>query len=280
MGALIVGVVFYFFLTGWGIATGIGLLRLKAWARVSVLVFSGFCLVTAVFAGVAISLIGPVIPQPPSAPPFSSVRNVILAMMAVPGMIAIWWLVYFNVKSVREQFEEYPTTGHYSRTDGSAGTLFLKPHPPLSIVLVAWMYLVALPGLVLVLFRDCPFILFGAVIRGPAAKGAYLLYLPVVLYVGIGLLKLKPAARILAIALSVLHLVNGALFVLLPGLEGRIATLLEHTGVPLPPQLTAGVLVPLVRVGLISGLGLSVAILWVLVTRKGAFTEARAAAQT
>jgi hypothetical protein len=67
-------------------------------------------------------------------------------------------------------------------------------------------------------------------------------------------------------------MLNSALFVMLPGLEDRMKELLDSTGAALPPQLTANMLVPLARMGLIVGLGLSVAVLWILVTRKSAFT--------
>jgi hypothetical protein len=276
IGSLFIAVGFYFALAAWGITSGVGLLKLKAWARMSVLVFSGFCAFAVISVAIVLFVIGPIIPQTPGAPPFSAVRNIMLGVITAPLLIAIWWLVYFNLKSVREQFEEYPTTGHYSRTDGSAQTLFLKPHPPLSIVLIACVYLFAVPGLLMMPFRNYPVLLLGVLVHGMAAKTIYVLCLPIALYVGIGLLKLKPPARILAMALCVFHLVNSIAFALLPGLEERISELLGSSGVVLPAELTTGVLVPLIRFGLIAGLGLSAAIFWILVTRKSAFEAAAA----
>jgi len=278
MGSLIIAVVFYFLLAGWGTATGVGLLKLKAWARMSLLVFSGFCTFTMIFAAIGIALIGPFLPQTPGAPPFAVVRGLLIAMIAVPLLIAVWWLVYFNREGVKGQFEEYATTGHYSRTDGSAQTLFLKPHPPLSIVLIGCMYLFSVPGLLLMPFRSQPAFLMGLIIHGAAAKVIYLLYLAAALYVGIGLLKLKPPARILAMALCAFHSVNSLAFALLPGLEERITDLLGSAGVVLPPQLAAGIMTQLIRIGAIAGLGLTALILWVLVTRKNVFEAAAARA--
>ena len=267
---------FYLGLAAWGIVTGVGLLKLKAWARASILVFSVLMIVTFGMGAVSLLFISKLMPAMPGGRASLTILGIVTATMAIPVLIAVWWLVLFNLKSVRAQFDEYPTTGQYAQMDGSARTLFLQPHPPLSIVLIGWMYLLAVPGLVTVLFIDCPVMLLGMLVRGPVAKAIFLLYLPVTLYVGIGLLKLKPPARIVAIVLSVLHMLNSALFVMLPGLEDRMKELLDSTGAALPPQLTANMLVPLARMGLIVGLGLSVAVLWILVTRKSAFTASAA----
>jgi hypothetical protein len=181
---------------------------------------------------------------------------------------------------VRAQFEEYPTTGHYSRMDGSAKTLFLEPHPPLSIVLIGSMYLLTAASALPVLLRSFPVVVLGEVVQGPAAKAVYLLSEIAALYAGLGLLKLKSPARVLAIALSVLHMLNSALFVLRPGLGDRMIKLLEGTGVKFPPEFAiqklVEVMMPVLYVGLVAGLTFSGVIVWILVTRKDRFTAAAA----
>lgn len=268
----------YLALTAWGLATGFGLLKRKAWARASVLVFGGLLVSIAVFGSLGMLLVSEIIPRLPGGPPVSAMRTTALVVLAVPGVIGAWWLVYFNLRRVRRGFEEYAVTGYYARDVAAARTLFLKPHPPLSITLIAWMYLAALPFLVWVLFHDFPVILAGRVVVGPAAKVMYWLYLPLIPYVGIGLLKLKHGARILAIVLTVLHLVNSVCFVLLPGLEERTERTLGSVGVVLPPQLTVGMMLPLIHFGLVVGVGFSLLILWLLITRRSAFNGAAARA--
>jgi len=107
------------------------------------------------------------------------------------------------------------------------------------------------------------------------------LSLPLALYVGIGLLRLKPPARVLAIALSALHMLNSLLFVLRPGLEERMMTILGSARLKLGPSMNleafVRMIVPLLWLGLAVGLVMSSVILWVLVTRKGAFTRPAAA---
>lgn len=281
---LVSGIVFavglYSVLAAVGVTTGIGLLRLKAWGRVLVLILSAFFLLGSLFAVVGILVIGPAMPHQAGGPAFATVRNVVLAMTAVPALLSIWWLIYFNRKSVRDQFDEYPVTGEHSHPD-EARTLFLKPHPPLSIVLIGSMYLFAAFATLPTLAHDYPVVVFGTLVFGPVAKAFYVLSLPLALYVGIGLLRLKPPARVLAIALSALHMLNSLLFVLRPGLEERMMTILGSARLKLGPSMNleafVRMIVPLLWLGLAVGLVMSSVILWVLVTRKGAFTRPAAA---
>ena len=271
-GALAIAVVIYLCLSIWGIATGIGLLRLRAWARASVLVFGGLMVLTAVSGAIGISVVGPLMPSRPGAPPFSAVRNMVLAIMAVPAVVGVWWLIYFNLGSVREQFAEYATMGHYAAQDGSAQTLFLRPQRPIGVTLIAFLYLMALPILVVASFRPYSAALFGALITGSAARAIYWLYAVVCLYVGIGLLKLHPPARLLAIGLSIFHLASQAWFLLLPDSTLRMEQLMDSLPVPLPPPLTVAKLMPLVKFGMVFGFLFAFVVLWVLIRSKDAFS--------
>ncbi len=258
---------------GWGIATGAGLLRLKAWARASILVFSGLMLAGCGMGSVAMFLLPLRGREVPGGPPAAMVREVAIAVLAVPMLIAVWWLVYFNLATVKKQFEEYATTGEYSRDDGSAKTLFLKPHRPLSITLIALMYLVSAPFLLIAPFTDYPLVLFGYVITGSAARVLYLLYLPVIVYAGVGLLKLKEPARLVAIALSVVHFVSTLCFAALPGLEERLKVLFDLLRVELPPPMTVSSLVAFTRFACCFGLAFSLVLIWLLVTRRTVFVK-------
>lgn len=246
----------------WGFATGIGLLRLRAWARASILVIGGLLLVGMGFGAVAIALLSKVLPAVPGP---------LVVILGLPAVIGGWWIVHFNLSGVRKQFEQYPTTGHYSLVDGSARTLFLKPQPPLSIILIACIFLAGVPSVVVAFLFGFPAVVLGFVIEELGGKLLYSLYLPAILYTGFGLLKLKPAARFLAIALTLLHMANNTFFVLLPGLEERLTDILGRIGVVLPGPLTLAMLLPLVRMGFVVGLSASLVVLWFLVTQRSAF---------
>jgi len=79
-----------------GIVTGVGLLRLKNWARISALVWSG---ITVFFAGFAL-LLSLIIPMPPprNAPDFTIylVRAALFLIYGLPCGIGTWWLVLFT----------------------------------------------------------------------------------------------------------------------------------------------------------------------------------------
>jgi len=270
-----IALVLYSALSAWGIATGIGVLKLRPWARASVLVFGALMLFTSIFSVLGLALIGPMLPVRAGSPPPAAVWRVLLGVMAIPALVGAWWLVYFNLRSVREQFAEYATTGHYSATDGSAKTLFLGPQRPISITLIALLYLMGVPGLMLAPLRGFPVVLFGVVIYGAAARAIYLIYLPVCIYAGIGLLKLKPPARLLAIGLSVLHLLSGICSVFLPGSEERMEAVLAGMHLALPGVLPLSTLWPLIRIASVVGFLISLVILWALVRAHEAFIPSR-----
>ena len=272
-GTMIGMSLFYFGFAAWGIATGVGLLKRKAWARASILVFSGLMLFGFGMGSVALFLLPPLVRDIPGGARGGMAREIALAIMAVPTLIAVWWLVYFNLAGVKKQFEEYATTGEYSREDGSAKTLFLKRHPPLSITLIALMYLLGAPFLLIAPFTDYPLLLFGFVITGNAARALYLLYLPLTVYVGVGLLKLKETARLVAIAISAVHFVSTLCFAVLPGQEERLKTLFELLHVELPPPLTVASLMPIIRFACFVGLAFTLVLIWLLVTRRSAFVK-------
>jgi len=90
-----------------GIATGIGLLYLRNWARISVLIWSGL-LVFFGTIGIPVAYLTSFSPTPnaPALPPESMqvVRWILLVICGLPLLIGGWWLVLFNRKSVKAHF--------------------------------------------------------------------------------------------------------------------------------------------------------------------------------
>jgi hypothetical protein len=86
-----------------GIFTGIGLIQLRNWARISILVFSGL---TVFFGGTALLVLlaipFPINPSGPSVDP-GAVKAVVLLVYGIPVLISIWWLVLFNLKGTKAQ---------------------------------------------------------------------------------------------------------------------------------------------------------------------------------
>jgi hypothetical protein len=157
----------------WGVATAIGLWRLKNWARISMIVFS----VILIFMGAVSGLVMLVMPFP-SAPPPAPNPSVMAGIRIVMGGfwltllgIGIWWLVFFTRAKVAEQFarpsvaysealslQEIPLIN--GRVPGQTAVSAGKR--PLSITIIAWL-----------LLAGCVFIPMAMVFRVPAAP-----YLP------------------------------------------------------------------------------------------------------
>jgi len=88
--------------SGWGLATGIGLLRAWRWARISTLIFSGLLVALGVLAVVALLRM--------PAGDISGWQLLMLRAVAVlfflsPAALGIWWLVFFNRKQVKAYFQ-------------------------------------------------------------------------------------------------------------------------------------------------------------------------------
>src|SRR5258708_36660362 len=87
-----------------GIFISVGVLHLKNWARVSMLIWGA---VMAAFSGLALPFAAfmpmPEAPaQSPAALPF--VRTLLLIVYGIPFFIVVWWLLLFNRRAVKDQF--------------------------------------------------------------------------------------------------------------------------------------------------------------------------------
>ena len=134
---------------GWGLASGIGLLYLKSWARISTLVFAGFLVCISLPAAALILLIPLPNSHDPSLP-FNFMSVTRMAMALFYGVFAVLggcWLYFFNKRSVKMRFEERPST-----LESAAGDLFSAaqiPAPavsqgarPLSTTIIGWFLLI------------------------------------------------------------------------------------------------------------------------------------------
>ena len=116
-GAVMV-VVIYGALAAWGIATGIGIMKLQAWARISAIVMSVLAISGCVMAAASVFMMESVFKGDNQLPPnFARIMLVIVSVIfAIPAGIAIWWVVLFTRKPVALEFA---TRGGGAATDGA-----------------------------------------------------------------------------------------------------------------------------------------------------------------
>lgn len=196
-----------------GIATGIGLIYLRKWARISILIWGGVSVFFGV-VGIPIAFLTPFPPTPnaPDLPAGSmqAIHLIFLAIYSMPLLIGIWWLVLFNRKTVKAQFAGAPVSA-------DAG-LPRKPACPLPISVLAWFYTTAILNLLFLPFFPVhvPVFVFGRVLPGGVGLTVLILSCLAFSVAGIGLLKLKPWSYSLTIGLQLFWLASMAVSMLSP----------------------------------------------------------------
>jgi len=275
----------------WGIVTGIGLWRLKNWARISMIVFSVLLILMGGFSGL-MTLVIPIPPTPgnnvdPSV--ITGVRISIGAFMLTLAGVGVWWLVFFNRSKVKEQFGLSPALADASSLQTSypvQGVPVGTADPgarkrPLSISVLAWLVLISCLSLPFSLLLRAPAILFTKLLTGWPADLFYLAFAVAQVSIGLGLLRLRPAARMAAIIYFAFGSVNAAVFYLAPGGDARMLALMESERsmfpwmrmLPSQPQFHFES-TPFLVMGAICGLIGTAIPLYFLITRKFAFDKA------
>lgn len=250
----------------WAIASGIGLLRLKSWARISILILGGL-LAGFAFVGLLGAVMVTVMPMP--TPPgkemphgfMAAVGAIMAAWCLIQMAVGIWWLVLLNRKAVKEQFL-------------GEGVTQAVGGRPLSITVIAWLMTVSgVLCIPLYLVTHYPAMLFGMVIHGWPGRAFYLFFSLAGVAIGIGLLRLKPLSHTLAVWFYVFGLVNLAANLLLPGAHARFEALLQETLRPEQAWMLTSARSFLWFGFLCGALGTALP-LWFLVTRKQAYLAA------
>lgn len=285
--------VFAFGLGGWGVASGVGLIRTKEWARISMIVFAAllmFCTLpaTLIFAFVPIP-----IPQDPNLPSnFASLLR--LCMVLFYGLLAAvagFWLYFFNTRTVKGQFQGTRAAVEAASTCLPAQTLGMNPtapsHPrPLSITIIAWFLLIgsAFAPLGLLYSRavfhnvPIPLCFLGFFVFGPTATLILLVWMTVQIFAAIGLLKLKNWARLATIALQCLGVLNILLLEGIPANRVRYQQIMDSMMDSMMASMNARMSQPSsftfpAWALMIASLPLFLVILWFLIRRKHAFVK-------
>jgi hypothetical protein len=261
-----------------GLCSGIGILNLRRWARMSILVFSALLLVGCLPAALLMAVMP--FPAPPTSAGDPEMMARVLAgtrifIVMFYGLLAVlggWWLYFFSKRSTKDQFLGLPTT------PGSvqfAATKLSSSGRPLSITIIGWYMLIGAFFVVAFLFVHAPVFFLGFFFSGWVASGIMLSLGTLQIVTGNGLLKLQPWSRTVALYYFQFQIFNALTMVLVPGAQARydqaMSDMQQMMGTPPSPMH-----IP-VWTGLLFALPISGIVLWFLVANKNAF-QGRASA--
>ena len=276
----------------WGIVTSIGLFRLKEWARISTIVFSVLLILMSSFGLVMAAVIPlPVDPNRRLPPYFATGMRIFMGMFALTLLsVGVWWIVFFSRRKVKEQFARVAAGYAVDTSPTAAGTVPLTlavaappivPASPLSLTILAWLMLVGGVFIPVNFVLHSPAFLFAKIITGWPAAIYFLLVLVLQLYIGIGLLRLRPIARVVGVGYYIFLLANLAAFYLAPGGRARMQDFLQKAQAanllmrawpnqkPYPFDMTI-----FFWIGVVAGLIGILVPLYFLITRKQAYEDA------
>jgi hypothetical protein len=208
-----------------GVATGIGLLYLRKWARISVLIWGGFSVFFGV-CGIPVAYLMLLSPNPraPTLPVegMQAIRSILLVIYGTPLVIGVWWLILFNRKSVQAQF-----AGSALPADP---TVPPKPACPLPIAVLAWFYITSILNLFFLPFfpSNVPVFVFGLILPGTMGRAILILSFLAFFAAGVGLLKLKPWSYTLILGLQLFWLASTAVSMLRPNYKAVMQSFLEQ----------------------------------------------------
>ena len=267
---------------GWGLAAGIGLINLKQWARISMLVFAAIL----VFISLPVAALIAVIPFPNTNDPnlpsnfMPIMRTGMVLFYALFAALGCFWLYFFNKQRVKAQFQvKQPAL------ESAAGTPIAAPGAsrarPLSITIIGWFLLIgsALAPLGL-LFNSAffsgvqfPLYFLGFFFVGRSASLILIVWITAQI-VAAGLLKLKHWGLLATIGLQCLTVVNASLLVGIPANRARFQQIMEAMIASINSRMPQPVsFVFPIWIGFASSLPIVFVILWFLITRRHAFNS-------
>lgn len=249
----------------WGVATGVDLLRLKSWARISIIVFSILLIALSGLSAVMTAVMP--VPNADRIPELAmAVRLGLGAFWAFLAAIGAWWWIYFTRTGVKAQFAPAGAPGRR----------------PVSITVIGALFLAGCLGIPHALLLGYPFPFLTVLLTGWTVAVFYLAITALNAAVGVGLLRLKPVARLAAIWLQPFWALNALVFLLAPGRDERLRAYMRELQAPprgfeqwqgqfaAPPMDITPILIVSGLAG-VAGIGL---MLYFLITRKRAFYPA------
>lgn len=286
-GAGFIMAIFMLGLAAWGIVTGINLLQLREWARISMIVFSALLLVMGV-PGLLMMLVVPLpVPPAPAVPPgagmpspeqlMTVVRIGMTILYAALALLGGWWLYLFNSPPIKAHFRAALGAATPAST-WAAAVLAPTEVPgarkrPVSITIIAYLALVGACTFPMLNILHMPLTFLGFFFTGGKAALIVTGYMSVLLLMAYGLLKLERWGRSLAIYYFNFAIFNAIISVILPGAQARYAeaAVAMQTSMGLPPTSFQ---VP-IWFSLVFSLPMIAVQLWFVITRRQAFEGPR-----
>lgn len=238
----------------WCVWTVVGLFRMKLWARLSIIVIGGIVFVLSALAALGTFLARGFAPPLPAGSAPVNMQAVFIGVALFyfcVSLIGVWWLVYFNLPSVRAAFAPArvlppgpgngfgPGPGSGPQLGPGFGTLpppgasLSESAPPAMsgwrLVIIVWacLLLACVLAVPMILVTPMPYFIAGVVLGGSVGKLVLLLLLSVEIWLGIGLLRKWKAAWYVAVAWQVYSAFYLLTF-LLPGVWRRFAVYQEQ----------------------------------------------------
>jgi hypothetical protein len=287
---LIVEAILTFAFGAWGLASGIGLIYLKQWARISLLVFAGFLACITVPAVAMMAVIRLPDSHDPNLPAnFMTVMRIGMALFY--GMFAalgVFWLYFFNKRSVKAQFQTMLPVPETTAGDSFLGTALPAPIAserarPLSITIISWFLLVgsAIAPLGLLMNRfvfpgvQVPLYFLGFFVYGRNAYVVFIMWMAAQMAAAVGLLKLRNWGLSSAIALQCLGAINATLLLVIPGHREKFQRIMESMMASMNARMpqSAPFEFPM-WIGFVAVFPIALVVLWFLITRRHAFASA------
>lgn len=213
-----------------GLFTSIGVLRLKKWARISMLIWGG---VTAFFSGLMLISTALVpLPEMPAdtaaAMPF--MRLLMIVVYGIQFLIGVWWLLLFNQKAIKEQFLGM------TLNDGQT-VAAPPPRCPLPLAILARFSIFSAGFSLFLPFTSFPVnaILFGHRFHGAVGFAIFYLAAILVLAGSIGMLRLKRWSYPLMLGQYFFWMASGTIALLRPNYDRNLQEIMSQMSLPEGP---------------------------------------------
>ena len=214
------------------VVVGIQVIRLRNWARISLLTIAGLMLLFGLM-GIVVVFVTLFVSTPADPRVSQGFLAAILAVIyGIPTAVSIWWLILFTRGSVAAQFQA--SAALEPPRSPSAIAVFNNPECPLAIRITGWYlgsFAIVIP-FILFLPNSIPAAYFGHVLFGPAAIVIYILNFALISIPGIGLLLLKRWSYPLTIASQILAGANAIGTTLSPSYDANVRAVFEKMGIP------------------------------------------------
>jgi hypothetical protein len=217
-----------------GIFTSTGVLRLRKWARVSMLIWGG---VMVAFCGLALLFVafGPLPDGPADSPmSFPFLRLLLILVYGIPFLIGVWWLWLFNQRTVKAQFLGV------AASDGQL-TAPAQPRCPLPLAILAGFSIFSAGITLLLPLTNFPVsvILFGHRFHGAIGVALFFLSAGIFLVGAIGMLRLKRWSHPLLLGQYFFWMASGTITLVRPNYDRNIQEMMSQMNLPEGPVAQA-----------------------------------------